>query len=384
MKKKLFLLVIISLFVSCKQDKNSSDKFEITGTAAGIPNGVRVYLKSNEDPRNLKITDTAIIKDEKFFFTGSTKGPVSRGLYINSVRRSIPLIVEKGNITINVDKDDITKSTITGSKNNELLQEFAATRKLLNQKRIDLASEIRSIDHDIEKDRHEQLLNQLTKLNSEVENYTYTFIDKYPDSEVSLMALSYEIGKKNIDIGKFKKAFEQLKNITDRYPENKKIAQKISSYIDQRSAELNLQIGKTAPKFSAPDKDGNMMALDDLMGKVTIIDFWAAWCGPCRRENPNVVKVYEKYHDKGLEIIGVSLDGNRRQQDPKAAWLKAIEDDKLTWHHVSSLQYFNDPVARLYDVQSIPRTFILDEKGKIVAKNLRGQALEDKIAELLN
>ena len=117
-----------------------------------------------------------------------------------------------------------------------------------------------------------------------------------------------------------------------------------------------------------------------MKGKVTIIDFWAAWCGPCRRENPNVVKTYKKYHEKGLEIISVSLD----KPGEKDRWLKAIKDDNLTWHHVSNLKYFNDPVARLYNIRSIPSTYILDEDGKIVAKNLRGARLEAKIKELLD
>ncbi|MDO1499000.1 TlpA disulfide reductase family protein [Winogradskyella maritima] len=109
------------------------------------------------------------------------------------------------------------------------------------------------------------------------------------------------------------------------------------------------------------------MALADVLGKVTLIDFWAAWCKPCRAENPNVVSVYNKYHEKGLNIIGVSLD---RTAD---AWKKAIEDDGLTWNHVSHVAYFNDPIAKLYNVNAIPAAFLLDENGVIIAKNLRGQ-----------
>ena len=120
------------------------------------------------------------------------------------------------------------------------------------------------------------------------------------------------------------------------------------------------------------------MALADVLGKVTLIDFWAAWCKPCRAENPNVVSVYNKYHDKGLNIIGVSLD---RTAD---AWKKAIEDDGLRWNHVSHVAYFNDPIAKLYNVNAIPAAFLLDENGVIIAKNLRGPALEEKVAELLN
>jgi thiol-disulfide isomerase/thioredoxin len=113
------------------------------------------------------------------------------------------------------------------------------------------------------------------------------------------------------------------------------------------------------------------------MGKVTLIDFWAAWCKPCRAENPNVVSAYKKYHDKGLNIIGVSLD--RSAED----WKKAIADDGLIWNQVSHVAYFEDPIAKLYGVDAIPAAFLLDENGVIVAKNLRGSQLEEKVAELL-
>lgn len=139
------------------------------------------------------------------------------------------------------------------------------------------------------------------------------------------------------------------------------------------------QIGNYAPDFDGKTPQGKLLALSDIKAKVTIIDFWASWCGPCRRENPNVVKMYNEYHEKGLEIIGVSLDKAGQEN----RWKQAIAKDKLTWPQVSNLQGWKDPIAVQYGIRSIPATYVLDENGKIIAKNLRGKALENKIAELL-
>ena len=145
-------------------------------------------------------------------------------------------------------------------------------------------------------------------------------------------------------------------------------------------AKKKASVGGTAPQFEAPTPSGETLALKDAMGTYTIIDFWASWCKPCRMENPNVVNVYNKYHDKGLNIISVSLD----RPGQKDRWLKAIEADNMDWHHVSNLQFWQDPIARQYNVRSIPATFLLDAEGKIIDKNLRGQALQAKIAALLD
>jgi peroxiredoxin len=138
----------------------------------------------------------------------------------------------------------------------------------------------------------------------------------------------------------------------------------------------DLQIGGTAPDFTQKTPEGEELSLSDLRGKVVLLDFWASWCGPCRRENPNVVKVYEKYKDKGFEILGISLDRSRER------WLKAIEQDGLTWKHVSDLKYWSNAVAKQYNVRSIPHTILLDEEGKIIARNLRGKRLEQALAEI--
>jgi peroxiredoxin len=136
-------------------------------------------------------------------------------------------------------------------------------------------------------------------------------------------------------------------------------------------------VGQLAPEISLPNPSGQIVKLSSLRGKYVLIDFWAKWCGPCRKENPNVVKAYHRFKDKGFEVYGVSLDRNKQD------WVQAIQEDGLVWTHVSDLQYFNSQAARDYNIQAIPFSILLDKTGKIIAKNLRGAALESKLEEVL-
>ncbi len=141
--------------------------------------------------------------------------------------------------------------------------------------------------------------------------------------------------------------------------------------------KTDINVGILAPDLALPTPEGDTLRLSSFKGKYVLIDFWASWCRPCRAENPNVVKVYNRYKDKGFEILGVSLDGNRD------AWVKAIAQDGLTWRHISDLKLWQSAAAKTYDVHSIPYTVLLDREGKVIAENLRGAALEQKLAELL-
>ena len=142
-------------------------------------------------------------------------------------------------------------------------------------------------------------------------------------------------------------------------------------------ADIGTEVGQIAPEITLPSPDGEMVKLSDLRGQYVVVDFWASWCGPCRRENPHMVEVYDKFKGKGFEILGVSLD---KQKDK---WVSAIKQDNLTWKHASDLKFWNSQAARVYGVNAIPSTFLLDKNGRIIAKNLRSAALEARLQSLL-
>jgi peroxiredoxin len=385
MKKLILTVFIISVIFSCDNTEPlPPDTYEITASAPGIYNGMRAYLKTLGTNKRLVVTDTAMVVDEQFTFKGERKHASFYYLTINGVRGNLDFILEPGKMKINIYKDSLRKSLIEGSRSNELYRKFKESQESLLEQMKDITSRMRDRNNRENTELQAELLNERNALNESLKQSVFEFIEKHPDSDFSLILLENAISRGNDDLEQIKRSLALLQPIIDNNPAYYPTRAKIDETIKTLEARANLEIGKIAPNFSSFTPDGEPLALNDIKGKATIIDFWAAWCGPCRRENPNVVKVYETYHDKGLEIIGISLDGTSRQQDPKGSWLKAIEQDKLTWHHVSSLSYFNDPVAKLYNINSIPATFILDEEGRIVAKNLRGNALEQQIASMLD
>jgi thiol-disulfide isomerase/thioredoxin len=172
------------------------------------------------------------------------------------------------------------------------------------------------------------------------------------------------------------KEMASLVEIADRLSKARPTHPQVQQFVNNLQRLQGVNEGAMAPEINLATPAGPTLALSSLRGKYVLIDFWASWCGPCRRENPNVVKTYATYKDKGFEIFGVSLDQNRE------AWLKAIETDKLVWKHVSDLQYWNSAGAQAYQVNSIPQTFLVDPTGRIIAKGLRGAALDNYLAKL--
>ncbi|WP_296383844.1 TlpA disulfide reductase family protein [Winogradskyella sp.] len=383
MKRILTIAIIGLLLVGCKED-NRTD-YVINGKAEGVYNGVRVYLKTLDfKTARERIIDTAIVMNEKFSFQGALEYPELRFLTVNSVAGRLSILIENNDIDININKDNISTSSITGSAIHKAFQDYEAEFFEFQKEVKAIIPEYRKSQNSTNKQYKDSLTDVLQKSKEELTLFPINYIKRNNTDYLSLIILEQEVDKGTNNIKICKETFENLDKKLKNYPMGNKLGLKINDLNQIYLRTAHLEVGNLAPDFKAPTPNGKIVSLNELKGKVTIIDFWAAWCGPCRRENPNVVRVYEKYHDKGLEIIGVSLDGQSRQQNPKKAWLDAIEKDKLTWNHVSNLKYFNDPIAKLYNITAIPATYILDSEGKIVATNLRGKALELKVKELLS
>ena len=381
MKNLLLILPLFFIIFSCNTTEPlPPNTYEINGSVKGVYNGMRAYIKSVDAKRREIIIDTAIVMNEMFSFNGKISNASIKTLSINGIKGNLSFVLDPGRTNIELYKDSLYASKIDGSKNNEDFNSFKKEKKKKAEALNELKGQINAARTSGDNDLYSELIAKNTKMNEESALFSHKFISDHPDSDFSLILLETLINSRNQNAETFSNSYVALQKVVTKNDANRGIGQKIEAFIYKLESQKNLEIGKIAPNFTSTTPNGETLALNDIKGKVTIIDFWAAWCRPCRMENPNVVKVYNKYHEKGLEIISVSLD----REGQKQRWLKAIEDETLDWHHVSGLKYFNDPVAQLYNITSIPATFILDQDGKIVAKRLRGDALEKQIAELLD
>lgn len=369
MKRFLTAIAVLAI-LGCAKEKEG---YSISGDAKNIEDGKMVYLSElNADNQPTKL-DSVAIKDEKFMLdlpevTNSNLNFIN----IDGVRGNILFISENEPIKFEVYKDSIQASKVTGGKENKLLYSYLDHIQELNKKVMQIRTDLRT---QATTTRDSTIMVQLQKEEEALRNsdlaYKKKIAKENPENFVSILVLTdmLNMGAPANDV---KELFENLsENIKQT-----SIAKPLKENLDKRST---VEIGSKAPAFKAPNPQGEEISLNDVLGKVTLIDFWAAWCKPCRVENPNVVKVYNKYHDKGFNIIGVSLD----RAGQKDKWIQAIKDDNLTWNQVSNLQFWNDPVAELYNVRAIPAAFLLDENGVIVATNLRGDALDAKVKEIL-
>jgi len=314
------------------------------------------------------------------------EAPVNKGTFEMSVnqpsptayRVSLPDKPETGMITFFCDNGavkltaadgSLERAVVTGSRSQEEWVSY-------NVGITDLDSRLRAVEEYFEElaqkgemgPKEDSLRFAYQSLSQQKESFIRTWIQKNPDSFVSPFILAIQYGS-NPQVEVLKPLFDPLQSEVK------------TSYYGKVMGELVMKldaisIGKTAPSFSQADPDGKPISLESFRGKYVLLDFWASWCGPCRQENPNLVRTYQKYQNQ-LAILGISLDQKREP------WLKAIKDDQLTWQQVSDLKGWTNEVAGIYQVRAIPANFLLDKEGRIIAKGLRGPDLERALEQLL-
>lgn len=364
----IFASILTLSLISCN---NNSESYKLEGDAIGFADGteVVVYTLENKQP---KAIDTLIVSQGKFsaVYPNSETVPLNF-LRIGDVNASILFFPENEDIKATIYKDSIQSSRISGGKQNAAYGGFVEKMAAFNKRKQKSMESYRAAQEVNDTAAIANIQSDNLNLMGEETAYKKQFLLDNNKSLFSVMLISEMASRQEISPAE---ASEYLSKL-DTKISNSDIAQDLKANLD---AVKESGLGSVAPDFSAPTPSGEKMSLKDALGKYTIIDFWASWCRPCRIENPNVVNVYNKYHDKGLNIISVSLD----KADQKDKWIQAIKDDKMDWYHVSNLQFWQDPIAQLYNVRSIPATFLLDEKGMIIDKDLRGAALEAKIASL--
>ncbi len=376
--KNLFLaLSILITVISCNQ---KPEGYTINGTLTGdLEDGTEIFLRKQGENNQPTDVDTTTVVNGKFTFTGIAGEPEIHYLFVGqSTQGYTAIILENGEIELTAQKDSLGLAKIQGTPQNDMLAVYFKKAQAMSQKGMAIQKDMQTANTNRDQVVMNSLNDEMRDFQEEYKTFEIDFIKENPNALISALLLEKAIAQRTVENKDVQGLYDSLSLQIKETKVGKNIAKQLEAIKIKIENDKATAIGMKAPEFIAPGLNGEQLALKDMLGKITLIDFWAGWCKPCRLENPNVVAVYNKYHKKGLNVVGVSLDKTAE------AWKAAIEKDGLTWNHVSHIQYFNDPIAKLYNVDAIPAAFLLDENGVIIAKNLRGPALEAKVAELLN
>ncbi len=378
---KLICIAFVS-FIALQtnaQDKNFSISIH---PSKEQPKDAKVFVRYFID-RKIVIDSVKLNKD-KNIYQGHCTGPTLVNLYYapdggsflgrTRVQKwdKVNLYVDEGNTIVKFD-NMIAEAEIAGSAIQAEYAHYAKFMQEFDKKLEDFTTRRSALYSQKGQDTKEfqVVASKLDSVNQEKDKAKDVYIRANPNSYFSLLALK-DIAGYDINTNYIEPLLSQLSPKLKLLPEAVELANNIAT-------AKRLSVGKVAPEFSQVDVSGKMVNLSDFKGKYVLLDFWASWCGPCRADNPNLVKAYEGYKDKNFTILGVSLDKPGKRED----WLKAIEKDGLNWFHVSDLTGWDNKVAGTYGIRAIPMNFLIDPQGKIIAKNLHGNDLSTLLKKLL-
>jgi len=357
-----------------------AQEIKFSGTADKKFDGDKIVIYNRAG-----LHDSAFIKNGQFSFAVPFKEPGTFMFYSEAEMKAkggyAPysiLVTEPGTIKIIANVENFSDSKVSGSKENALFKSYTTItneeqEKIMNELYKNYGKEfVNNRKPDTADARYKQLVQDYYKLSDANQKSDSERLVKFIKANPGSFAAVYLLNSyaSNMDLAEVESLYASL---LSKYKESSS-GKSIAKIIEARKITA---IGKTAPDFSQPDTSGNVIKLSDFRGKYVLVDFWASWCGPCRAENPNLVKTYNKYKDNGFTVLGVSLD----QPGKKNSWLAAIHKDNLTWTQVSDLKFWDNEVAVLYGIKAIPSNLLVDPQGKIIAKDLRGEELDKKLAE---
>ena len=365
MNKIVYLFAVGAMsLAACSNDP----AYKISGTIENVADGEYVYLTEAKGREMVKL-DSAVVTAGAFTFEGRQDVAATRYLtYTPKEGRGprLDFFLENGNINIHIGKNE--DQYAKGTPNNDIYQTYRTERGALSKQQGEIYKKYN--EEGLTDEQKAELLKQYEEIDAKINELTFTTIDANITNPVGIYL--WPSNQYSMDLA-------QLQGLAAKVPAEYQSNEKIANLLKRIDVLAKTAVGQKFTDFTLPSPEGTPVKLSDIIAKnkYTLIDFWASWCGPCRAEMPNVVAAYKEYNKKGFGIVGVSLDSDAE------AWKKAIKDMGMTWDHMSDVKGWQCEGAALYGVNSIPATVLVAQDGTIIERNLRGEAIKEKLAELL-